>query len=40
MGQATPLKIIVMGAGPSGLCAAWNLVKDGHDVTVIEKEPV
>lgn len=40
MGQNMPLKIVVLGAGPSGLCAAWNLVKDGHQVIVIEKESV
>ncbi len=32
--------ILVLGAGPSGLCAAWNLVKDGHRVIVFEKEPI
>lgn len=40
MAQKSPLKIVILGAGPSGLCAAWNLVQDGHQVTVIEKEPV
>jgi protoporphyrinogen oxidase len=40
MAVKSPLRIVVLGAGPSGLCAAWNLVKDGHRVTVIEKEPV
>lgn len=38
--EKQPLKIIVLGAGPGGLCAAWNLVQDGHRVTVLEKEPV
>ncbi len=31
-------KILVLGGGPCGLSAAWELSKYGHDVTVIEKE--
>lgn len=31
-------KVAVIGAGPSGLAAAAELVKAGYDVTVIEKE--
>ncbi len=34
------MNIVVLGAGPGGLCVAWNLVKDGHRVIVLEKEPV
>lgn len=30
----------VVGAGPGGLMAAYNLVKQGYDVTVYEAEPV
>lgn len=33
-------KILVLGGGPCGLSAAWKLSKSGHDVTVIEKEPL
>lgn len=40
MEKNKPLNIYVLGAGPSGLCAAWNLAKDGHRVTVLEKESV
>jgi len=34
----TPRKIIVLGAGPAGLAAAWKLSKLGHSVTVLERE--
>lgn len=34
------MKIFVLGGGPGGLCAAWNLLQDGYEVTVLEKEPV
>ncbi|UOQ89126.1 FAD-dependent oxidoreductase [Agromyces endophyticus] len=30
------MKIIVIGAGLSGLAAAWELAKAGHDITVLE----
>ncbi len=33
-------KIVVLGAGPGGLCAAWNLVQEGYDVVVLEKGSV
>jgi len=32
--------VVILGAGPGGLCAAWNLVQDGFRVIVFEKEPV
>jgi monoamine oxidase len=33
---ALPKKIIVAGAGITGLCCAYELMKAGHDVTVLE----
>ena len=38
MERKEPLNILVLGAGISGLCAAWNLVQDGHRVIVLEKK--
>lgn len=32
-------KVVVIGAGISGLCVAWRLAKNGFDVEVYEKEP-
>jgi protoporphyrinogen oxidase len=33
-------RVIVLGGGPSGLCAAWNLARDGYRVTLLERESV
>jgi len=33
---ATPKKVIVAGAGITGLCCAYELMKKGHDVVVLE----
>jgi len=33
---ATPKKVIVAGAGITGLCCAYELMKGGHDVTILE----
>ncbi|MHB8773435.1 MAG: FAD-dependent oxidoreductase [Syntrophales bacterium] len=38
--ERKPLNVLVLGAGPAGLSVAWNLVQDGHNVIVLEKEPV
>ncbi|MFQ5560641.1 MAG: FAD-dependent oxidoreductase [Nitrospinota bacterium] len=32
-------KIVILGGGPCGLTAAWELAKNGADVTVVEREP-
>ncbi|MFZ6815620.1 D-amino acid dehydrogenase [Undibacterium sp. Rencai35W] len=33
------MKVIVLGAGIIGTASAWFLKKEGHDVTVIERQP-
>lgn len=32
------MKVVVVGAGIVGLCAAWHLVKRGANVTLIDRE--
>jgi len=32
-------RVIVIGAGPAGLSAAWELTKAGHEVIVLERDP-
>ncbi len=34
-----PLRILVVGAGVSGIAAARGLLRDGHDVTVFDQRP-
>jgi NADPH-dependent 2,4-dienoyl-CoA reductase/sulfur reductase-like enzyme len=34
---AEPKKVVVVGAGPAGLTAAWMSAYRGHDVTLLEK---
>lgn len=31
-------KIVILGAGPAGLAAGYELVKNGHQVTIVERE--
>lgn len=33
------MKVLVMGAGLAGVTTAWFLARDGHEVTVVEREP-
>ena len=33
-------RIVVIGAGLSGLAAACHLIGAGHEVTVVEREPI
>lgn len=33
------MKIVVLGAGVVGTAAAWYLSQNGHDVTVVERQP-
>ncbi len=32
------LKVLIIGAGPAGLCAAAALTQEGHNVTVVERQ--
>ena len=34
------MRVLVAGAGPSGLYTGWKLVQEGHDVAVLEREDV
>lgn len=34
------MKIAIIGAGPTGLSAAWELSKQNHEITIFEKEAV
>lgn len=38
MNDSKKKSAVVLGAGPAGLMAAWELVDAGYDVTIIEKE--
>ena len=31
-------RIVVLGAGLAGLCAGYNLMNDGYDVTILEAQ--
>ena len=34
----TKSKYVVLGAGPTGLMAAWRLIKEGHEVILLERD--
>ncbi len=34
-----PLKVIIVGAGLAGLCAAYELEQRGHQVVILEANP-
>jgi NADPH-dependent glutamate synthase beta subunit-like oxidoreductase len=38
--SSTGHRVLVVGAGPSGLSAAWHLARSGHAVTVYDSAPV
>jgi D-amino-acid dehydrogenase len=33
------MKVIVLGAGVTGITSAWFLRQAGHDVTVVDRQP-
>src|SRR5258707_5812025 len=33
------MKVLILGAGVAGVTAAWHFWRDGHEVTVIERNP-
>ncbi|MGI8895915.1 MAG: FAD-dependent oxidoreductase [Casimicrobiaceae bacterium] len=33
------MRILVLGAGVTGVTAAWYLAQDGHEVTVVDRQP-
>jgi sarcosine oxidase len=39
-GMEMAMRVLVVGAGIAGLCTAWQLVRRGHAVTLLEQGPV
>ena len=33
------MRILIMGAGLAGVTAAFELLEDGHDISVIDRQP-
>ena len=38
-GSHHSMKVLILGAGVAGVTAAWHFWRDGHDVTVLERNP-
>lgn len=32
------MRVVILGSGVVGVASAWYLAKDGHDVTVIDRQ--
>jgi NADPH-dependent glutamate synthase beta subunit-like oxidoreductase/coenzyme F420-reducing hydrogenase delta subunit/Pyruvate/2-oxoacid:ferredoxin oxidoreductase delta subunit len=37
--ESLPYRVAIVGAGPAGLTAAWDLARAGYSVTVFERQP-
>ena len=33
------MRVIVLGGGVVGVTSAWYLARDGHEVTVVDRQP-
>ena len=33
------MRVVVLGAGLAGVPTAYHLLKDGHEVTVVDRQP-
>ena len=33
------MKILVLGSGVAGVTAAWRLLRNGHEVSVVDRQP-
>ena len=37
--QQSPMRVLVMGGGVVGVTTAYQLLKDGHEVVLLERNP-